>query len=136
MMKRWEAFFYLIWKLMKLATKSLLRLSNESMVPGGQLSKPRPHRPFKVVEKALHITSSEYPWSNIRLLYESKWSIGSVFPSQTSSWVGNLNLEETLVLITLFVNRGSVYLINVSIVIGTLAPVLMALIRASRSLIF
>ncbi|GFZ12747.1 hypothetical protein Acr_23g0011320 [Actinidia rufa] len=63
--------------------------------------------PFKVAENALHITSSEQPWSDIRL-----------FPQYP------------------LVNGGSVCLINVSTVTGAPIPVLMASSRASKSRIF
>ncbi|GFY84593.1 hypothetical protein Acr_03g0013670 [Actinidia rufa] len=52
------------------------------------------------------------------------------------SWVGNLNLKEIQALNTLSVNGGSVRLVKVSTVTGAFVPVLMALSRASRSLIF
>ncbi|GFZ12688.1 hypothetical protein Acr_23g0010730 [Actinidia rufa] len=92
--------------------------------------------PFKVYEKALHINLSEYSWIIIKFLYESKWSMGSIFPSYTPRWDGNLNLDETLTFITIFMNEGSICLIKVSIVTGAFVPVVMASIRASRSLIF
>ena len=106
---------------MKLTTKSLLRSPNESMVPGGSFSDP-----FKVVEKYLHITSLEYPYSDIRFLYESRLSTGSVFSSQTRSQDGSLNLKETLTFITLFVNGGLVCLTKPSTVTDAFALVLMA----------
>ena len=49
--------------------------------------------------------------------------------------MGSLNLEETLALITLLVNGGSVCLIKASTVTREPAPVLIASRRASRSLI-
>ena len=67
MVKRWEAFFYLTRQLIKLATKSLLRSPNKSTDPGDNFLN---HDIADVVEKALHITSFEHPWSDIRLLYE------------------------------------------------------------------
>ena len=70
--EKWEAFFYLILQLMKLVTKSLLWSPNESMVIGGSFLNHDIADPFKVAEKALHIISSEYPWSNIKFLYDSK----------------------------------------------------------------
>ncbi|GFY87166.1 hypothetical protein Acr_05g0008050 [Actinidia rufa] len=51
------------------------------MVPRGNFLNHILADPLRVVEKALHITSSEYPWNDIKLLYEYRWSIGSVFPS-------------------------------------------------------
>ena len=72
MVERWEAFFCLTWQLIKLAMKNLLKLSNQSMVLGDSFLKHDFVGPFNVVEKALHITSSEYPWSDIKLLYESR----------------------------------------------------------------
>ena len=54
----------------------------------------------------------------------------------TPRWDGNLNLDETLTFITLFVNGGSVCLIKASIVTRTFTSVLMVSIRASRSLNF
>ncbi|GFZ18596.1 hypothetical protein Acr_27g0003350 [Actinidia rufa] len=63
---------------MKLATKSRLRSPKESMVPGDNFRNHDLVGPFKVAENALHITSSEQPWSDIRLLYKSSyWSIRS-----------------------------------------------------------
>ena len=102
-MKRWEAFFYLTLQLIKLVTKSLLRSPNESIVLGDSFLNHVLVEPFKVAKKALHITSSKYLWSIIRFLYESKWSIESVFPPYIPSWDGSLNLDKTLVLITLSV---------------------------------
>ena len=61
MVKRWETFFCLIQQLMKLTTKSLLRSPNESIVPGGSFLNQDLADPFRIVEKALQITSSEYP---------------------------------------------------------------------------
>ncbi|GFY90809.1 hypothetical protein Acr_07g0010060 [Actinidia rufa] len=121
---------------MKLATKSLLRLPNETMVLEDNFLNHDLAGPFKVAEKALHITLSEYPWSDIKFLYESRWSMGSVFPLYTPSWDGSLNLDDTLTFITLSANKGSIFLIKSSTVIGAFAPVLMASIRASRSLYF
>ena len=46
---------------MKLAMNNLLKSSNESMVPGDSFLNHDLADPFKVVEKALYITSSEYP---------------------------------------------------------------------------
>ncbi|GFY96659.1 hypothetical protein Acr_11g0009650 [Actinidia rufa] len=63
---------------MKLAMKSMS--PNESMVPGDSFLNYDLTDPFRVAEKALHITSSEYPWSDMRFLYKSKWFIGSIFP--------------------------------------------------------
>ena len=40
------------------------------MVPGDSFLNHDLVEPFNVVEKALHIISSEYPWSDIKLLYE------------------------------------------------------------------
>ncbi|GFS41179.1 hypothetical protein Acr_00g0072820 [Actinidia rufa] len=48
--------------------------------------------------------------------------VGDEKPAQTPSWVGNLNLEETRVRITLLVNRGSVCLIKASTFIRALDP--------------
>ncbi|GFZ04565.1 hypothetical protein Acr_17g0001370 [Actinidia rufa] len=59
---------------MKLATKSRLRSPKESTVPGDSFRNHDLAGPFKVAENALHITSSEQPWSDIRLLYESSVS--------------------------------------------------------------
>ncbi|GFY93808.1 hypothetical protein Acr_09g0002540 [Actinidia rufa] len=94
---RCEAFFCLTLQLMKLAIKSLLRSSNESMVLEDNFLNHDLAVPFKVVEKALYITSSD--------------------------WDDNLNLEETLTLITLFVNGGSICLIKASTVAGACANV-------------
>ncbi|GFZ08154.1 hypothetical protein Acr_19g0010910 [Actinidia rufa] len=55
---------------MKLATKSRLRSPKESMVPGDSFRNHDLAGPFKVAENALHITSSEQPWSDIRLFGE------------------------------------------------------------------
>ena len=85
---RWEVFFFLTRQLIKLATKSLLKStksllmwSNESMVLGDSFLNYDLAGPFNVAKKALHIISSEYPWSDIKLLYEFRWSIRSVFLS-------------------------------------------------------
>ncbi|GFZ10150.1 hypothetical protein Acr_21g0007490 [Actinidia rufa] len=121
---------------MKLATKSRLRSPKESMVPGDSFRNHDLAGPFRVAENALHITSSEQPWSDIRLLYESRWSIGSVFPSYIPSWAGSLNFDEIRALNILSVNGGSVCLISVSTVTGAPTPVLMASSRASKSRIF
>ncbi|GFZ09795.1 hypothetical protein Acr_21g0003940 [Actinidia rufa] len=94
---RQEAFFCLTRQLIKLSTKSLLRSPNESTIPRGIFLKYDIADPFKVAENALHITSSD------------------------------LNLDETLVLIILSMNGGSVCLIKASMVTGALVPVLMAL---------
>ena len=67
MVKRWEAFYFLTRELIKLTTKNLLRLPNESMVPGVSFLNDLVG-PFKIVEKSLHIISSEYPWSDIKFL--------------------------------------------------------------------
>ncbi|GFZ10787.1 hypothetical protein Acr_22g0001850 [Actinidia rufa] len=79
---RWEAFFYRFLQLMKLATKSRLSSPKESTVPGDSFRNHDLAGPFKVAEKALHITSSEQPWRDIRLLYESRAStvIGALVP--------------------------------------------------------
>ncbi|GFZ00308.1 hypothetical protein Acr_13g0017070 [Actinidia rufa] len=121
---------------MKLATKSRLRSPKESMVPGDSFRNHDLAGPFRVAENALHITSSEQPWSDIRLLYESRWSIGSVFPSYIPSWAGSLNFDEIRALNILSVNGGSVCLISASTVTGAPTPVLMASSRASKSRIF
>ncbi|GFZ12475.1 hypothetical protein Acr_23g0008600 [Actinidia rufa] len=121
---------------MKLATKSQLRSPKESMVPGNSFRNHDLAGPFRVAENALHITSSEQPWSDIRLLYESRWSIGSVFPSYIPSWAGSLNFDEIRALNILSVNGGSVCLISVSTVTGAPTPVWMASSRASKSRIF
>ncbi|GFY84705.1 hypothetical protein Acr_03g0014790 [Actinidia rufa] len=69
-------------QLMKLATKSRLSSPKESTVPGDSFRNHDLAGPFKVAEKALHITSSEQPWRDIRLLYESRAStvIGALVP--------------------------------------------------------
>ncbi|GFS34961.1 hypothetical protein Acr_00g0036980 [Actinidia rufa] len=115
-----------------MATKSLLRLPKESMVLEGNFLNHDLFDPFKVAEKALHISSSEYPLSIIKFLHEFRWSIGSVFPSYTPSWDDNLNLDDTLTFITLYMNRGFVCLIRVSTIIRAFTLVLMASIQASR----
>ena len=45
----------------KVGDKSLLKSSNESMVPGDSFLNYDLTEPFNVIEKALHITSLEYP---------------------------------------------------------------------------
>ena len=70
---------------MKLAIKNLLRSPNELMVLRVNFLNHVRVECFKVTEKALHITPFEYPWIIIRFLYESRWSIGSVFPSDILS---------------------------------------------------
>ena len=54
-------FFYLTLKLMKLATKSMLRSPNELMVLGDSFLNDDLVDPFNVAKKALHITSSDGP---------------------------------------------------------------------------
>ncbi|GFZ08652.1 hypothetical protein Acr_20g0004600 [Actinidia rufa] len=117
---------------MKLATKSIFRSPNESMVLEDNFLNHDLVGPFKLAEKDLHIALSEYPWSNIKFLYESKWSMRSIFLSYTLNWDDNLNLDDTLTFITLSVNGGLVYLIKASTMTRAFGPVLMASIRVSR----
>ena len=58
------------------------------------------------------------------------------FSFVNSSWVGSLNLEVTLTLTTLSMNKDSICLINVSMITRALMPVLMASIQVSKSLNF
>ena len=61
MVKRWETFFCLIRELMKLGIQSLLRSPNKSIVPRVSFLNHDLIGPFKVAEKALHITWLKYP---------------------------------------------------------------------------
>ncbi|GFS31359.1 hypothetical protein Acr_00g0016890 [Actinidia rufa] len=77
------AFFYRFLQLIKLATNSRLRSPKESMVPGYSFQNHDLAAPFKVAENALHITSSEQPWSDIRLLVSTV--IGAPVPALMAS---------------------------------------------------
>ncbi|GFY95615.1 hypothetical protein Acr_10g0010000 [Actinidia rufa] len=54
---------------MKLAMKSPLRSPNESIVSRNSFLNHYLAGPFRVAEKALHITSSKYPWSDMSSHY-------------------------------------------------------------------
>ena len=56
----------------ELATKSLLRSPNESIVLGNNFLNHDLTNPFKFAKKDLHITSSKYPYIIIKFLYEYK----------------------------------------------------------------
>ncbi|GFY91166.1 hypothetical protein Acr_07g0013620 [Actinidia rufa] len=80
--RRWEAFFCLTRQLMKLAVKSLLKSPNESMVPESNFRNHDLANPFRVVEKALHITSVSPPFidSELGRQFESGGDLGSHHP--------------------------------------------------------
>ncbi|GFS38589.1 hypothetical protein Acr_00g0058470 [Actinidia rufa] len=91
---------------MKLATKSRLRSPKESMVPGDNFRNHDLAGPFKVAEKALHITSSEQPWATSGFCTSPGDPLDLSFLHKCRAGAGSLNFEEIRALNTLSVNGG------------------------------